>query len=235
MNGLSPDLAKKLITSVGIHQGARPLTPIGIAEAMRQALNAGTTAKELAAFLHFAGPSMVNRYLKILSLPPALQALVSRGGGVSTLSVSAASEIARLAPVEQVIFSEAILSHQLGLSEVKQIVQIRQRSGKSIDSAVQAVLDQRPIVVQQHIIIGSVMAQSLRQLLARMTQEERNALLQRALEKYGPGAAFVGAKLGASSFTLIGDKQFQKAMTSLSTGFEEAVTQYLQQEVQSKG
>jgi len=198
---------------------------------MRQALDAGTTAKELAAFLHFEGPTMINRYLKLLSLSEPLQPLVGRGKGASMLSVSAASEIARLNPAEQTRLSQAVLTHQLGLSEVKQIVQIRQRSSKSIEQAIQAVLDQRTVVVQRHVIVGAVMAEALRQRLAQMTQEERNALLQRALEKRGPGLAFVGAKLGADRFTLVGDKQFQKTITSLPNGFEEAVTKYLQQEL----
>ena len=202
---------------------------------MSQALSAGTTVKELAAFLHFEGSAMIYRYLKLLSLPAQIQPLVGWGADASTISFSAASEIARLAPVEQVAFSEAVLTHQIGLSEVKQIVQIRQRSGKSIDEAIKAVLDQRPVIIQRHMIIGSVMGQGLRPLLAKMTQQERNALLQQALENHGPDVAFDGAKLGANSFTLIGDKQFQKAMTSLPNGFEEAVTQYLQKELQHKG
>lgn len=235
MQGLSPDVAKKLILSVGRHSGRRPLSPLEAAEAIKQALNAGATPKELAMFLHYEGPSMIGRYLRLLSLPAQLQPLVGWGADASTLSFSSASEVARLAPPEQPTLGEAILTHQLGLSEVKQIVQIRQRSGKTVEESVQAVLDQRPTVVQRHLIIGAVMGHRLRPLLAQMTQGERNALLQRALEKHGPHVAFDGAKLGISSFTLIGDKQFQKAITSLPNGFEEAVTQYVQQELHHKG
>jgi len=232
---LPSDLAKKLILSVGTHRAERPLSPVETGQAMRQALGNGMTAKELAASLHFDGPTMVSRFLKLSTLSPQIHPLIGWGADASTLSFSAASEIARLSPAEQVTFSQAVLTHQIGLSEVKQIVQIRQRSGKSIEQAIQAVLDQRTVVVQRHVIVGAVMSEDLQQRLAQMTQEERNALLQQALEKHGPSLAFIGAKLGTNHFTLVGDKQFQKAITSLPDGFEEAVTAYLQRELHDKG
>ena len=235
MKGLSPDVAKKLILSVGRHCGRRPLSPLEAAEAIKQALNAGATANELAMFLHYAGPSMISRYLKLLSLTPQLQPLVGWGADASTLSFSAASEIARLDPPEQKALSQAVLAHQLGLSEVKQIVQIRQRSGKAISEAIQAVLDRRAIVVQRHVIVGAVTSADLRQRLVQMSQGERNALLQCVLEKFGPVFVSLGAKLGPDTFTLVGDKLFQKAVTSLPDGFEEAVTRSLQEEISSKG
>jgi hypothetical protein len=232
---LTPELAKKLILSAGTRLSNRPLSPIEVASAMKQAKENGMTTKELADALYFEGTTMIGRYIKLLSLSTQIQPLIGWGSDASTLSFSTASEIARLTPNEQTIFSRAVLSHQLGLSEVKQIVQIRQRLGKAIEQAIQAVLDQRTVVIQRHVIVGAVMAEDLRRQLAQMTQEERNTLLRQTLEKRGPGFASIGAKLGPDNFTLVGDKQFQKAITSLPNGFEEAITQYLQQELHNKG
>lgn len=235
MKGLPPDLAKKLILSVGTHRPDRLLSPVETGQAMQQARDGGMTTKELAEALHFDGTTMIGRFIKLLSLPVRMHPLIGWGADAATISFSTASEIARLPATEQMTFSQAVLSHQFGLSEVKQIVQIRQRSGKSIEETIQAVLDQRNVVVQRHVIVGAVLAEDLRQRLRQMTQEERNVLLRQALEKHSPSLASVGAKLGADNFTLVGDKQFQKAVTSLPNGFEEAITQYLQQELQSKG
>ncbi len=233
LNGLPPALAKKLILSVGVPKAIRQLSPMEAATAMKQALSAGTTVKELAAFLHFEGSAMIYRYLKLLSLSAQVQPLVGWGADASTISFSAASEIAHLTPAEQIAFSEAVLAHQIGLSEVKQIVQVRQRSGKPIKEAIQAVLDQRTVVVQRHVIVGAVLADDLRSHLKKMTQEKRNALLQQALRKHVSTVDLVGAKLGTETFTLVGDKQFQKVISSLPNGFEKTITHYLQQELQA--
>lgn len=235
MLGLSPETAKKLILSVGTHRSERPLTPIETAAAMKQAIDNGATAKEIASRLHFDGPTMVSRFIKLLHLVPSVQPLVGWGSDASTLSFSAACEIARLTGPEQEIAAQAVLSHQLGLSEVKQLVQVRSRSGKPLEEAVKAVVERRPVVIQRHVLVGAITADGVREKISGMSQEERNTMLRDALSRLGPNITLGGAKLGKENFTLVGDKQMRDTFMALPSGFEAAVSQYLQQELSNKG
>ena len=230
MFGLSPETSKKLLLSVGTHHSERLLTPLEAAAAMRLALSNGATQKELASRLHFDGPTMVSRFVKLLSLAPSVQPLVGWGSDASTISFSSAFEIARLPEREQQVAAEAVLANQLGLSEVKQLLQIRQRSGKAIDEAVQAVIAQRPTIEVRHVIVGAITIEDVRGKVTNISQEERNSLLRRALLRR-PELDVRGAKLGLDTFTLVGDKQLRAAMENLPKGFEAAISQSLYDEL----
>ena len=230
MFGLSPETSKKLLLSVGTHRSERLLTPLEAAAAMRLALSNGATQKELASRLHFDGPTMVSRFVKLLSLAPSVQPLVGWGSDASTISFSSAFEIARLPEREQQVAAEAVLANQLGLSEVKQLLQIRQRSGKAIDEAVQAVIAQRPTIEVRHVIVGAITIEDVRGKVTNISQEERNSLLRRALLRR-PELDVRGAKLGLDTFTLVGDKQLRAAMENLPKGFEAAISQSLYDEL----
>ena len=230
MFGLSPETSKKLLLSVGTHRSERLLTPLEAAEAIRLALNNGATQKELASRLQFDGPTMISRFVKLLSLAPSVQPLVGWGSDASTISFSSAYEISRLPEQEQQAAAEAVLANQLGLSEVKQLLQIRQRSGKAIDEAVQAVVAQRPTVEQRHVIVGSITMDDVRKKVNGISQEERNSLLRKALLRR-PELDVRGAKLGLDTFTLVGDKQLRDAMNNLPKGFETAISQFLYDEL----
>ena len=230
MFGLSPETSKKLLLSVGTHHSERLLTPLEAAAAMRLALSNGATQKELASRLHFDGPTMVSRFVKLLSLAPSVQPLVGWGSDASTISFSSAFEIARLPEREQQVAAEAVLANQLGLSEVKQLLQIRQRSGKAIDEAVQAVIAQRPTIEVRHVIVGAITIEDVRGKVTNISQEERNSLLRGALLRR-PELDVRGAKLGLDTFTLVGDKQLRAAMENLPKGFEAAISQSLYDEL----
>jgi len=180
--------------------------------------------------LHFDGPTMVSRFVKLLSLAPSVQPLVGWGSDASTISFSSAFEIARLPEREQQVAAEAVLANQLGLSEVKQLLQIRQRSGKAIDEAVQAVIAQRPTIEVRHVIVGAITIEDVRGKVTNISQEERNSLLRRALLRR-PELDVRGAKLGLDTFTLVGDKQLRAAMENLPKGFEAAISQSLYDEL----
>ncbi len=234
MFGLTPEATKKLILSVGTHRSARPLTPFETATTIKEALDNGATAKELATRLHFNGPTMVSRFVKLLDLAPSVQPLVGWGSDVSTLSFSTASEVARFAHDEQEAVAQAVLTYQLGLSEVKQLVQISQRSGKALEEVVKAVVEQRPSVEQRHVIVGAIILDDARKKIGVMSQEERNSLLRSALSHI-PDAKVGGAKLGLDRFTLVGDKQMRDIIIGLPNGFETAISQFIQQELKNKG
>lgn len=235
MRGLQPELARKLMLSVGTHRSARPLFPVEVASAMRQTLDAGTTTEELADLLHFDGPTMIRRFTRLLDLPLEVQPIVGWSSDASTVSFSAASEIARLPQYDQVNAAKAVLSNQLTLSEVRQLVQIYLRSGKSLDETVETVVRQRSTVVRRHVMVGSITSATTRQQLQELSQEERNVLLGAVLANHLSEAHSLGTKLGTENFILVGDDRFQATITRLAGGFEHAITQYIALELSNKG
>lgn len=232
MKGLSPDTARKLILSVGTRRSGRPLSPVEVAGALQQVLDAGTDVGELAGALYLDGPTMIRRFTRLLALPLEIQPLVEWGSGSGTLSFTAASELARLEKkCEQLVLAKAVLENQFSKTEVKQIVETRRRLGKSVDDSIRAVLEQRPVIERRHVIIGELLLEQLQERLKQVPQHERNSLLRRVIEHYGPSTASFGAKLGHKHFILVGDDQFYAAITSLPGGFEEAITEYLMSEL----
>ena len=151
------------------------------------------------------------------------------------MSFTAAYEIARLdSTQEQSALAKAALANQLNKFEIRQVVQIRRRSRKSIESCVKAVLNQRPVIERRHVIIGELRSEKLKKELKQIPQLERNNLLQSILDQYVPTTPYLGCKLGDVHFFLVGDDQFHAAIVSLPSGFEKSITKYLMQELDNK-
>lgn len=229
--GLSPESQRDLIISVGTHRGNRRLSPVEVAEAMEAAINAGTSVQQLASALLLEDSTMITRFRRLLKLTSAIKYLVG-WGGKSCLSVETASAIARLqSQEEQEIVAKAVLEHRLSKKEVYQIVQIKERSGKPIVECTEEVLRMRPQIDRRHILIGAVISPSVRRVLVRMTQQERNQFLKNAVILHGPELPLWEGHLGIDRFTLVGSEDFSVTVQRLPGGFEEAVNVYLEAEV----
>ena len=232
MYGLSPEVLQKLILSVGTHRSKRPLMPVEVAEAINAALASGTTRQELADALHLEYPTMVGRFVRLLKLPPEIRHLVDWGQGQSAISFAVASEIELLASNnEQWEVAEATLKHRLAKVEVRQIVQIRQRSGKPVSECVAEVIRMRPRIERRHLIVGSVLSNRMQTVLQQMTQDKRDELLKNAIVSQNPELPPWGGRLGVEKFTLLGDEAFSAAVQRLPGGFEQAINTYLEAEV----
>ena len=235
MKGLSSYEIRQLILSVGTHKSERPLSPVEVAKFMRRTLDMGEKRAAIADRLHLDDSSIIGRFVRLLSLPIQVQHLIGWGSDPATVSFTAASDIARLdSPQEQSALAKVALESQLNKSEIVQVVQIRLRSGKSIESCVKAVLNQRPVIERRHVIIGELQSVQLKEKLKQMSQLERNSLLQSALERYGPNTSPLGYKLGDGHFLLVGDDPFHAAIISLSEGFEKSITEYIIRELCKK-
>lgn len=235
MKGLSAHEARLLILSVGTHRSHRPLSPVEVAKFMKRALNMGETRKTLADRLLLDDSSIIGRFIRLLSLPVQVQHLIGWGSNPDTISFTAASDIARLGcPEEQSHLAKMALENQFNKSEILQCVQLRQRSKRSIEDCIKAVLDQRPIIERRHVIIGELKPENLKDKLKEMSQLERDNLLESALDEYGPNVPRLGAKLGNGYFLLVGDDQFHAEITSLPDGFEESISLYLIQKLDDK-
>jgi hypothetical protein len=151
------------------------------------------------------------------------------------VSFTAAYEIARLdSTQERITLAKVALESQLNKFEIRQVVQIRRRSGKSIENCVKTVFDQRPVIEKRHVIIGELRSERLKEKLKQISQLERNNLLQSILERYIPDIPRLGCKLGDVYFLLVGDDQFHAAIMSLPDGFEKSITEYLTRELGNK-
>ena len=235
MRGLSPSETRQLILSVGTHRSGRPLSPTEVAKLIQKALNAGEKRKEIADRLYLNDPTILGRFTRLLSLPSQIQHLIGWGSDPTTLSFTTASGIARLESTqEQIALAKAALESQFNKSEIIEVVQIRQRSKNPIESCIEAVLNQRPVIQRRHVIIGELQSENLKDELKQASQLERDNLLQSALERYVPNVTPLGAKLGDDYFFLVADDEFHRSIMSLSDGFEKSITEYLIQELRDK-
>jgi len=227
MRGLSPEIQRDLILSVGTRRARRRLSPIEVAQAIETALASGSTIQELAAELGLH-PTMIPRFRRLLKLAPDIRHLVDWWQGKARLSFEAASHIARLASSkEQQEVVEAALKHGLGKVETIQVVQIRERSGRAIADCIVDVLRMRPQIERRHILIGAITSEKLRVALRQMTQQERDQLLKSAVISYGPELPPWEGRLGVERFTLLGSDAFGAAAQKLPGGFEDAINAYL--------
>jgi len=228
---LSPEVQRDLILSVGTHRGDRRLSPIEVAEAMEAAINAGTSVQQLASVLLLEDSTMITRFRRLLRLTSAIKHLVG-WGGKSGLSIETAEAVARLqSQEEQEFVAKAVLEHRLSKQEVKQIVQIRERSGKPIVECTEDALRMRPQIEKRHILIGAIISPNVREVLIQMKQQERDQFLKNALILHAPELPPWEGHLGIDRFTLVGSEDFSATVLGLPGGFEEAVNLYLETEV----
>jgi hypothetical protein len=205
LKGLSPEELKGLLLSVGSHRGSRPLSPLEVAGVLYKARHAGSSPSEIAEALQLEGTTMVGRFLRLLELAPELQLVADWGGTTATMSFSSASELGRLPMAEQRRGAEAVLAHALSSSEVKQLVQLMTRSKRGIDESITQVLRMRPTIERRHVFVGAVQSDRLRNLLASMTQSERDELLRKSI-RGAFGDVRLGVRAGPSRFLIVADE-----------------------------
>lgn len=235
MKGLSPDEIRQLILSVGTHRSKRPLSPVEVAHLMQAALDAGEKRTDIADKLHLEDPSIIGRFIRLLSLPLQVQQLIGWGSDPATVSFTAAAAIAQLdSSREQIELAKTVLENRFNKSETAQIVQIRHRSNKLLEDCIKTVLNQRPIIERRHVIIGELRSDKLRDKLRQISELERNNLLKSTLKRSVPNIPPLGTKLSSRYFLLVGDDRFHSVVSSLPGGFEKSITEHLIQELDRK-
>lgn len=205
MRGLSAEEKRRLILSVGTHRAHRAYTPVEVAQCFQKAIDAGSSLQECAEAVQFEGTTMVTRFLRLLHLPPEVQHVVDWGQSGSTLGFTSAFELSRLPSAEQAPATRAALEHRLSASEIRQLVQIRQRSGRPIEESIASVLRLRPTVERRHVVVGAISAGELGAALSTMPQGTRDQLLAEVVRQLWPEAADFSARLGTDRFTIVGD------------------------------
>lgn len=206
--GLSALEVGRLRMSVGYstHKKGRPLSPVEVGKLLCRAQESGASLQDCAKILNLNGTSQLSRFLGVLDLSPDLRHLVGWGRSADSIGFTTAVELVRVPNADdQRAVATAILEQGLKTDEVRQVAQIRRRSGRTIEECLKEVLGMRPTVEQRYVFIGAVGDEDVQAVLADLTQAERNALLHSGIEALGlPGAS---GRLGERLFTLVGDER----------------------------
>jgi hypothetical protein len=232
MRGLTPEEERLLLLSVGTHRKDRKLSPIEVARLIQKAVSSGASRKECAGRLQIR-TTQIAAFLDLLKLALDVQDLADWGGSsASGIPFSSLAQLAGLKEAsEQIRAARAILANRLSWKEVVQLVQLKNRSNKSIEEAIEAILKLRPQVEKRHIFVGSIIHDAVRSVLSRLTQAERDKSLGRVLPKIlGEREGYVG-RLGTNNFTLVGPEEPARLVDLTPDAFETALNEALREEI----
>lgn len=230
IRGLSAETERDLILSVGTHRGARRLSPMEVAEAFETATESGETVPGLASKVQLDS-TMITRFRQLLRLSKDVQYLVD-WGGKSYLPFASASHIARLkSDSDQHEIAEAALKYRLSKEEIRQVIQIRERSNKAIHECIEEILKMRPQIVQKYLFLGAVISSATQGILRGLRQAECDQLLKNAINSCFPDLPTWEGRLTTERFTIIGDKALDLAIRSIPGGFEQAINDCIEIQV----
>ena len=202
----------RMSVGYGGHKRGRPLSPIEVGLAIREAVDGGATLADCAAVLQFKGTGHIGRFLRILTLPKDLRHLVDWGAAKDAIGFTAAVEMTSLKSREdQRVVADAILTKALSSKEVRQVAQLLRRTGRPVESCIDEVLGMRTIVERRYVFVGSV-TEECGAKLAKLTQDARNDLLASGMSTLGLDNGT--GRLGVRFFTLAGDDAFNRSMKS---------------------
>ena len=210
--GLSALELGRLRMSVGYGRDrkGRPLSPVEVGLLLRKSLDQGESLRDCARAIQLTGVGHIGRFLRILELPANLRHLVNWGAGEHFIGFTAAVELVRIGDAkDQQAVAASILSHGLNSKEVRQVAQLRERSGRGVSDCIDEVLGMRSTIEKRYIFIGTVDEKSI-PLLDSSTQAARDSLLEVGIDRLGLRGAT--GRLGAKIFTLVGGECFNKSM-----------------------
>ncbi len=202
----------RMSVGYGSQKKGRPLSPVEVGMLLRKARMHGVSLTDCAEAVQLHETSML-RFLRILDLPADLRHLIDWGSGKDFIGFSAAVEMMKLPDTEdQRVLGAAIMASKLNSKEVRQVAQLRLRSGHSVDRCVREILRMRPNIVRRYIFIGSVAPENIEELQT-LTQLARDSMLRSSMEKVGIRSAT--GRLGVKFFTLVGDENFNSSMQEI--------------------
>ena len=203
----------RMSVGYGTHKKGRPLSPIEVGLLLQRARSEGVSLEECAKAIQLDGTGHIGRFLRILDLPNDIRHLIDWGSGKNFIGFTSAVELAKLKDaVAQRAVAEALLSNGLGSKEVRQVVQLRSRSGRDIEACVQEVLDMRPKIERRFVFVGSLASEDMK-ALEKLTQSVRDAILTSGIETLGLRSAT--GRMGSRFFTLVGNERFDASMREI--------------------
>ena len=223
----------RMSVGYGTHKKGRPLSPMEVGSLLQKARSEGVSLEECARAIQLGGTGHIGRFLRILKLPDDIRHLVDWGSG-DFVGFTSAVELAKLRDAaDQRVVVKAVLSDGLSSKEVRQITQLRGRSGRAIDACLSEVLGMRPIVEKRYVFVGSVASENV-EGLGRLTQTVRDTILASGMEEMGLQS--VTGRLGPRFFTLVGREGFDAAMREIGKEKMEArLRSHISEAVESAG
>ena len=222
----------RMSVGYGTHKRGRPLSPVEVGTLLRRAQSAGASLQDCAKCLMLSH-SQVSRFLSVLELPVDIKHLVAWGRSSDSIGFTTAIQLARVSePDDQRVLTTAVLEQGLQMDEVRQVIQLRRRSRRTIDECLQEILAMRPTVNRHYVFIGAVADRKVEAVLGQMQQAERDAFLRTSLEALDLREA--SGRLGEKFFTLVGDERLNGKLAKQGKETIEArLRQYLTAKVAS--
>ena len=216
----------------GRRQRGRPLSPMEVGQLLRRALEQGASRSECAEKVGLDATG-VGRFLRLSELPSDVQDWVDWGSGEDFIGFSCAAELVRLQDSDdQRIVGDAILSQRLSSKEVRQVSQLRRRSGRPTQQCVEEIVGMRPVVEKRYVFMGAVVDENTVATLGELAQSKRDALLSAGIAVIGLEGA--SGRLGARTFTLVGGEEFGRSMERVGKkSVERLVRENLQESIES--
>lgn len=213
--GLSAlDLGRiRMSVGYGTHKKGRPLSPIEVGSLLQKARSEGVSLEECAKAIQLAGTGHIGRFLRILDLPEDIRHLIDWGSGKNFVSFTSAVELTKFESVDdQRAVVKSILSDGLNSKEVRQVAQLRERSGRAIEVCLAEILNMRPEIKKYYVFMGSVDSENVVPL-GKLTQNARDVILASGIEDLGLRGAT--GRLGSRFFTLVGAERFDVAIREI--------------------
>lgn len=203
----------RLSVGYGTHKKGRPLSPIEVGSFIQKACSEGVSLDECAQAIQLDGIGHIRRFLHILKLPEDIQHLVDWGSGKGIIGFTSAVELTKLEnPEDQRTLAQFILSSDISSKEIRQVAQLRRRSGRSIQESVKEVIGMRPEVVRRYVFVGSIDPDNSA-ALGRLTQAERDSIMKSGIKAMS--LQQVAGRLGEKFFTLVGQESFDASMREI--------------------
>ncbi len=233
LKGLTQSEYRDLILSIGTHKGknGRKLSPNEISQLLTKAVEAGASRKDCAKELT-VGSTIISAFLKLQKIDTDVryQADWGRGGGKS-IPFSTMSHIANLPYDKHHEAINKILEYSITEKEVRNVVQLFNRSKQSFDDCVKAIVELRPRIEKKYVFIGGITGNSTKKILLSKTQEERDTLIGRVMSKIDRRFCDIHPRLGEKEFSIIADHEITKFFDGSLDDLEGLVNDGLSQEI----
>lgn len=220
----------RMSVGYGRQKRGRHYSPVEVGEWVMQERRRGASLADCATTLNLDGVGHIGRFPRLLKLPEEVLHLVDWSTPQGGIGFSAAVELVKLrSQSDQREVADAVLKHGLTSREIRQVAQLRKRSDRTVAEAIEDGLRMRPKVVYRHVFLGSVPA-GIRDYMANREQGQRDALLQRSIDKVGLKGAT--GRLGRQIFTLVGGDDFGQSMRGIGVdGIESKLLDAMEEEV----
>lgn len=233
IKGLTEKEDLHLKVTLGRQRKTRFYSPFGSAKLLKKALDAGEQKKNLKDKVKVS-VDMINKIMRLNSIkhPQIISSIEWMASGTGQISMSVASELARLANNDdQLTVFKGIQENNFTKEEVKELVTLYNRSGLSIEECIEQIRKAKPEIIHTLVIIGKILSDRLIRKLSTIPDLDRNILFRRVLDSHFPSLNYKGVKLKKGKFIIIGGEQTKKTLNSIENGLEEYITSLLMKEL----